>query len=183
MNLELKRNKFNIVIGHNYVKNYSENLYKLDELGIKYASILHDMDTDKDGTLKNPHYHLILKCKDRIRASTILNRLAEIFNCDTINIQIDECYNYIASIQYLLHVNNADKFQYDFCEIKSNIDVEILESYFKSKIDIELTADLLIQYVDSGMTKRQLMRQIGLSKFNTYYKTIEYLYNSVKDLT
>lgn len=175
MNLDLKRSKFNIVIGANYVNNYIEKIDKLSNLGVQYITILHDKDIDNCGMLKNPHYHLVVKLEERTRAKTFLNKLSNILQCDTVNIQIDECFDYIASIQYLLHLNNKDKYQYDINAITTNVDFELLESYLSSNVNIELTADLLIKFVESGYSKTEILKKIGLTKFNLYYKVIDYL--------
>lgn len=180
MQLDLKRSKFNIVIGANYVNNYLENIDKLSNLGVQYITILHDKDIDTNGVLKNPHFHLIVKLDERTRAKTFLNKLSSILHCDTVNIQIDECFDYIASIQYLLHLNNKDKYQYELKSITSNVDIELLQSYLTSNVNVELTADLLIKFVESGYSKIEILKKIGLQKFNLYYKVIDYLLEHLK---
>lgn len=176
MNLELKRNKFHLIIGADYVNDYISKIEGLSAFGCQYVTILHDCDTDALGVLKNKHYHLICKLNDRIRASTFLNKISKLLECNAVNIQIDECYDYIACIQYLIHLNNSDKYQYDINQLVTNIDFEIIKSYMITKCTYELSAELLLQYVNSGMSKTDLLKTIGLSKFNCYYRVIDMLY-------
>ena len=81
----------------------------LNTLGCQYLYILHDKDVNDVGELKNAHYHLIICYKDRKRAKLVLNKLSDCLKCNVTNIQIEECHNFISSVQYLIHKNNEDK--------------------------------------------------------------------------
>lgn len=172
MNLELQRTKFNIVIGANYVKDYEIKIDALSSLGFIYASILHDKDIDNNGVLKNPHYHLIIKVDKRIRGKTLLYKLVEIFKTNVENIQINECFNFISSIQYLIHKNDNDKYQYDSDYIMHNMG-QALNMYLDANgKDIELTTEMIIDIVSSVQDTIDIIKSIGIYRYNALRNTI-----------
>lgn len=180
MNLDLKRDKYAIVIGANYVKNYFEKIQMITSIGCNYFTILHDKDYNDEGELKNPHYHLLVQLKVRTRAKTILNRICDILGCDSVNVQIEEVHDFISCIQYLVHKNDTNKFQYEVKDIQSNLDYETISAYMRSCVNEEITAELLITYIQSGISRLDLLRRIGIGKFNLYYRTIEMIYNEIR---
>ena len=98
--------------------NIEDSLEKLKLRGNcnAYAFILHDKDTDSDGNLKKPHYHLYLSFVNR-QNDSILRKL---FNTEI----IDTCLNPSGYLMYMTHYG-TDKYQYAPNQIKSfNIDVE-----------------------------------------------------------
>lgn len=172
MNLDLKRKKFNIVIGADYVKNYEKKIIKLSQLGCNFATILHDCDIDINGVLKNKHYHLVVQLDDRIRAKTFLNRLCDILKCDSVNIQIEECFNFIKSIQYLIHKNDNDKYRYNEHDIISNLG-DLLFTYINCEDKtLELTSDMLIEVIENTQDIIDIIKIIGIEKYNRYRNTI-----------
>lgn len=172
MNLELQRKTFNIVIGANYVKNYESKIETLSSLGLVYATILHDKDIDNKGVLKNPHWHLIIKLEKRVRAKTILLRLCEILKTSAENIQINECFNFISSVQYLIHKNDSDKFQYDIDNIYHNMGLALSMYLESSQKDIEFTTDMIIDIVESCQDTIDLIRTLGIYRYNSLRNTI-----------
>lgn len=81
----------------------------------KYAFIKHDKDVFEDGTPKKTHYHLYIKTSSRVRLSTIALRL-----------EIDDRFvefvkNTRSCLQYLIHKNNKDKYQYNASDVVTNI--------------------------------------------------------------
>lgn len=123
---------------------YKENdiLAKCEELterysGLKYAYIIHDKDTyneqdekqdpaHKAGTLKAGHFHILVKMsgKNTIR----FKYLKEIFPYGS----IEPARSVNASMQYLLHLNNPDKTQYDRDNIKTNMSDTQLDEYLST---------------------------------------------------
>lgn len=94
---------------------------ELIEKNYVYKGILHDKDKDKDGKLKKPHYHYIVKMSSTCPNSTLAS-----------NLQIEE--NYIQIIRslkgaynYLTHKYDKDKFQYENIEMFGDLDIDIDE--------------------------------------------------------
>ena len=84
----------------------------------EYAFILHDKDTEKDGKLKKPHYHVYLW----FNSATDIQQVATWFGIEK---------NFIRKIKgrkkdilkYLSHKNALEKYQYNESEITTNIDL------------------------------------------------------------
>lgn len=83
-----------------------------------YRAIIHDKDINENGEKKTNHCHIVLKLKDRKRASTIANWF-EIKDekGNNINTYIQTCDNIQGAIEYLTHKNHKEKYQYKESEI------------------------------------------------------------------
>lgn len=93
---------------------------RIDDLHTKYViSPLHDKDLHEDGSVKKPHYHVVLiysgnKSYEQIKDIT-----------DSLGQPIPQrVQNLRGQIRYLAHIDNADKVQYNIDDIiASGIDV------------------------------------------------------------
>ncbi|MEM0173598.1 MAG: Rep family protein [Sulfolobaceae archaeon] len=107
--------------------NFSTILYPEDETHMQiieelnkgaysYAYALHDKDTDDQGEIKKPHYHVII----RFTNYKSRNKLAQELG---LNISHILPIKYLrGAIRYLLHLDNEDKYQYPIDIIQSNFD-------------------------------------------------------------
>lgn len=93
-------------------------LDRLQEIFPFWAYVLHDKDVDANGEIKKAHYHWIGKQENPAPASTIANKLGVAVN--------DVCYckSVKAQVQYLIHKNDPDKFQYPPTDVVSSSDVK-----------------------------------------------------------
>lgn len=96
-----------------------------EKLRGKYYYIQHTLDKKADNELVKPHIHIILRLENRHYFHSIIDRF-ELIKGE--NIQV--IGNITASIRYLIHFDNQDKYQYDINEIVTN-DLDI-KKYFKS---------------------------------------------------
>ena len=105
----------------------NENLIKaLDHRAIKdYAYIKHDKDTDKDGSLKISHWHIMLRFSYPVPTESICE-----WFCITSNFLNRIKGRFADALSYLTHKNAPDKHQYNDDEVISNFD-------FKKEIEIE----------------------------------------------
>lgn len=103
------------------------------------AFIYHDKDVDK-----KPHYHLL--CFFPTQHS--LSAYAKKFEIEENNIQIIK--NKVGAIQYLIHKNNKDKYQYDINDICSNFDIS---KFFNNRVEKETQViyDLFSYIENSGI--------------------------------
>ncbi len=87
----------------------------------KYAFILHDKDTNADGTEKEPHYHVMVKLESPRHLSTIV----KMFN-NTIPEQYFESIKgrWTDALAYLTHANVPEKHQYDPSAVVANFEWE-----------------------------------------------------------
>lgn len=109
-----------------------------------YAYILHDKDKEDDGTLKKEHIHLLIFFKNARWGSAILKEI-NIDNPNLIEFREDKA----KAIQYLIHSNNLDKFQYNYEDIKSDINIDIYFNKYKDDEtkDIAIIYDFIYNYV------------------------------------
>ena len=138
-----------------------------------YALIVHDKDTDKDGVLKKKHIHLVFECPKRHRLSYYLNRLTEIFNVDKDLISVQVSNSFSGDIQYLIHKNNSDKFQYNVNEIVTNLSKASLDDHLVVDIHKEVTASYVFDIVKSCRKKTDIILKLGIGTYNLYYKIID----------
>lgn len=87
----------------------------------KYAYILHDQDTKEDGTVKEPHYHIMVKLESPRHLST----LVKMFN----NAIPKQYFGNIKgrwndALAYLTHSNDPEKHQYDPSAVVANFEWE-----------------------------------------------------------
>ena len=140
-----------------------------------YAYILHDKDKNEDGSLKKLHYHLLIFFNNARWGSAILKDI----NIDNPNL-IEFRDNKTEAIQYLTHSNNLDKFQYDFNDIITDIDISIYFNKIKSneQSDICIIYDFIVNH-DGFIYYVELYNYV-LS--NNLWSTYRRNYSIIKDL-
>jgi hypothetical protein len=85
----------------------------LDELQISWVeSPLHDMDREKDGTLKKPHKHFIFTFDGNKSFKQMRELLAPLNGAPP-----ELCNSLRPSVRYLIHRDNPDKAQYELAGI------------------------------------------------------------------
>ena len=151
-----------------------EDIY--DELckdGYMFAYIFHDKDTDKDGCLKRRHLHLVLECPTRRRVSYYIKHLAIMFGVERTQVQVEVSNNYDWDIQYLLHKNNPDKYQYCFDDIKTNMPLSELQERLLTVVHKEVTAKVIFDIVKSCKTRSMVVFKLGLGNANIYKAIVD----------
>lgn len=120
---------FNLVL-YNDNENHLKALEKIKKEQEYYAYILHDKDIDKDGNLKKPHYHVIVKFQNAHYKTPF---------CKDLNVEenLVECADSIkASLLYLIHWNNHDKIGYDLTEVHGPM-FSSLQKYLQAENEVE----------------------------------------------
>ena len=116
----MKRRNFTLSIKNDY-----EKLIPLVEQCPQYAWILHDADTNTDtGELIEPHIHVYIEFPNPRSFKSIADIL------DIPENMVCKVIDKNGILQYLIHKNQPDKFQYNFSDIHTNFD---LEPYFMEK--------------------------------------------------
>lgn len=125
------------------------------------AYIYHDKDINDDGTLKEPHYHVLLCLYTQRYKSSVKNWFYGFENQDgeLINTLSQVCADVPESYRYLTHSDKGskDKYQYNRCDIKG-VNLEYFRKYDEQDNDTALSAlnDLL-----NGCTCRQVFERYG----------------------
>lgn len=104
----------------------------------KFAYILHDCDVDENGESLKPHIHWI----GQFNNQRFLDSVAKTFLISSDSVQL--CKNFKFSLQYLLHYNNPEKFQYRKEQIITNFN---LDKYFAPELDESEQAAAIAKYI------------------------------------
>lgn len=175
INANSQRTQFDVVISDS--ERCKRGLTRIcDELsrnGFTYYAIAHDMDTDNNGVLKRCHYHIVLTTLKRLRVKQLIKLLTEICLTNDTNIQVQEVVSLVASVQYLVHLNDLNKFQYDVKCVMTN-NVQNLETLMIESPQLnELTTKTLLDYIfQLNMSRLELINAIGIGKYTHYRNTI-----------
>lgn len=117
-----------------------------------FLSPLHCDDVNADGSLKKPHYHLLLMFSGKKSVSQI-QELSDFLSGTRVipyECAVRDCR---AMARYLIHLDNPDKHQYSRSDVKSFGSVDYLE-YIETSADIsamlrDITAFCVDNCVDS----------------------------------
>ena len=158
----------------------------LDLIGCSYRFIKHDKDikdNEEEERLKNNHYHLVLLL-DRKTTRNNLNKkifknLCIFEDLSLINMfEVKECFNIYGAIQYLIHKNDLNKYQYSMEEIITNNYKDLL--YYLSNLDTKLNYnDLYNCILNSNGCYPYIIKNIGLQNFNRNFRCIDSIYKSL----
>ena len=146
----------------------------------KYAYILHDKDTytaedekkvptHKAGTLKSPHWHIVLQFYDGQQQQ--IKYIAKWFGQEERWVQKIKSRNIEDAFTYLIHQNAPKKFQYDPSEVKANFDyVTFIEqnSMFVERLDV------IIEQIGNGtITRSNYNQHISIHEYVQYSTEIK----------
>lgn len=152
---------------------------------VSYAYIKHDKDVDSDGQLLKPHYHILIKWLKSKHVKNILNAfglsLSQFINSDEKPVQAVKDVSLV--LQYLIHKNNPEKYQYSKDEIISygyELDYHLQKHY-----DSEYSRSLELQKLYEFVASKDCQSLDDLFIFavnNGYIKTLRGYYPIFKDL-
>ena len=121
-----------------------------------YAIILHDKDVTEDGEIKKPHYHVVLRFTNQKWNTAIAKDLGITYN------YIRKVDRFNQALEYLVHLNDVDKFQYDISEVKGTLSNKVKELVnVCNKSEGEKVIEL-IEYIENHSGK------IRLKEFSLY---------------
>ena len=146
------------------------------------ATILHDRDTNEDGTPKQAHIHAVMEhTEDGSTLATWLQTISELVNAKKEQISIETSSNKILLLQYLRH-DRKDKEHYSTDEIRTTDEAELLErlntQYEKPKTDEELIQNALLNSVNLT----ELMTTLGVKEANKYRGLFKDIHNDTSDV-
>ena len=127
----------------------SENKAKNDP---KIAIIKHDKDINEDGSPKLVHWHCIIEFENARTFQSMKN----VF--EGAHVEIPN--NYDATIQYLIHKNDLNKYQYSESEIETNA-----QEWLKGHLNCELKKTLEQQEIE-------LIQNILAGKYDSFFDLI-----------
>lgn len=181
MNLSTQSKKCAIVIqisdySIDFLDTFHENLFQWLNINCEeWYAIWHLLDLQDDGTPKNPHLHLVLKLLKRTRFNTILNDMARNLNLNKNAISIQKPTSYEGCIQYLIHKNDPDKYQYPIEDVQTSVSRDELKIIMEADF-VTMDADAIIAICREEKTYTAILRRIGLGYFNHYKGVIKTIF-------
>lgn len=160
------------------VLSVEELIAVLERIGTeRYALIVHDKDTDKDGKPKGPHVHVMMSFKNGHSLTSIAKQLRD-------KPQYLEIYDKNANngYSYLIHATAKarNKYQYDPAQVAANFDykalvmeeipAQISEAKEKRSGAVKTLLDMLYAGVK---TKREVEAELSGSQYGRYRTQIE----------
>ena len=150
----------------------------LDHNAVKdYAYILHDMDKNADGTVKLPHWHIMIRFKDSVPTSSI---------CKWFDVQperIGKIHGKFAdALAYLTHSNAPDKEQYLEENVISNFDFVAEAATSLARSASRKRKDELIELIQSGVIREyNYTDYISATEYDRFKKSIDNAFAYRKD--
>lgn len=150
-----------------------------------YAYIMHDKDENVDGDPVEPHCHLMLRFKDSVPTTAILNKWK---NADVqlAENNLEKCKRWESAVAYLTHANAEEKHQYNDSDVVSNFDfikVKNLEVERKQSFRNAHRANEITNAIVRGEIKEyNLHNFISPVEYNTYKRDIENAKKYRKDM-
>lgn len=156
--------------GNWFIETYlspAEFHYALDKMS-HWAYIYHDRDYKDDGTLKEPHYHIVARYSNFRTGFAVLKDFV-----GNQNSFCEKCKSLQASYDYLTHKNEPDKTLYDDIEIVHHNPV-YWESFIPSVRDrtsLDLVEDLLSE---SALDLREMAKKYGRDFIKNYKAYLDF---------
>ena len=134
----------------------------------RWAYILHDKDVREDGTLKEPHYHVLVWLK----YSQESKHVAEWFGVQ--EQFVERVKSDVGALEYLTHANAPEKYQYDASDVVSSFDMQKAIETEKRRISDNARKDEIITGIDEGTIREyNLYEHISITEYDRFKKSIE----------
>lgn len=108
-----------------------------------YAYIIHDKDFNEKGELKKSHIHLIVQFQNAKWNTSFAKDIGITSN------YIQSIRNYENCLEYLIHYNDENKYQYDIEEVQGNLKKKLKQYLSNDGIDENEKSLSLIDYIES----------------------------------
>ena len=128
-----------------------------------YAYILHDKDTREDGSLKNPHFHILIWLSSSQGSEFVAKWFGVPENF------LNKVRHDYSALEYLTHRNAPDKYQYPDEAVTASFDVEETIKESKAAIDKDKRLNEILEKIDSGEYK-----PFNIDQYITVQERIKY---------
>lgn len=142
---------------------------------IKFVAVaFHDLDVNEFGDKKTNHYHVVIEFMDRLRLISCFNWIVDLFHCNENQVQIEKCSDVGSQARYLIHLDDADKYQYlpsiVVCNNADQLDFYYKRFYVRDEED-------LVNIVERNPSKKRLFLVLGEKQYKKYRYIIHDLLN------
>lgn len=165
---------------YNDFKSIIEKL-SLDYPKMEYSYIYHTIKENDDNVNEN-HIHCVIYFKQSVKRFTTMRNIF----CGA-HIELSNKQRYHRCIQYLIHKNDINKYQYPFESIITNIPIPILadiltgNGYEFELFDCTKLEEYIIDCLDSNTTNiYYFIKRFGIDTIKPYYFIIKDLLNQYK---
>ena len=132
------------------------NILEIAKRSYNYAYILHDKDVDEFGEIKKAHYHLILRWNDTKSINALSKELSIPVN------RITKIKSFKSSIRYLTHIDYKEKYQYEYNDIITNMDIA---EYFEDNLTELQKVKMIYELINNEqISNKKKMLHIVLEK-------------------
>ena len=175
LSLDSQRSSFNIVISDlsRCKASVNEICDKLSSYGLIYYACVHDKDKDDHGNLKRCHMHIVICSMKRLRVKQVIRYFEDIAQTNFENVRVEEVLSLVYSVQYLLHINDVNKYQYTREELltnqSDNADAMLIETPKTNELTTQTLMDLIF---NANCSRVELINSIGIGKYQHYRQTI-----------
>lgn len=124
------------------------------ESGLTYWFIEHNPDDD----LPNPHYHIVIKFKTHSRFTTVKSKFPYG--------DIEQAKNIRNSVQYLIHLNDLSKVQYNWEDVVTNCG-DMSPFKVQSRAQQAVAMQSIYDMIESGeLTELNIREKVSMSVFS-----------------
>lgn len=135
-----------------------------------WAFIKHDKDVDDAGEIERTHYHLVLQCNSAYTKDRILSELSKNLVKNRSCVSVRSYNDIYQAVQYLIHRNDAEKYQYSSKEIVSSSSGETAVYLIG---EFTLTIEKLVDIVKHSSSIKEIYTTIGLKNAKLYHWIIK----------
>lgn len=169
MNLQTMTKNINLIITSNNIDlrlmhDIIEDLKRRTDI---YALILHDKDIKDTGERKTKHLHIVYQLSKRTRLGTEIRYLSKQFAININAISIEKMNNFVGSLQYLIHKNEPNKYQYRYSDIYTNIEPKELNLYLEMEVKA-FSWEYLKEVLQECENVIEVIDKIGLNYYRLY---------------
>lgn len=148
------------------------NNYLKDEMRVKfYAFIKHDNDVDE-----RTHYHIVVCLNTSYAKNTIINAFATALTCNVDIVHVRKIRSFVLSVQYLIHKNDKDKYQYEYLDIWTNDVNELNTCLYANFSSYEMDIEYLYELCKKCGSLADIYKELGIQKAKQYRSLIIDMY-------
>lgn len=112
--------------------------------GIPWYCALHDHDVNDDGSIKKPHYHHVIRNPDQIYVGQIVSFMKAL-GC---NMRPEKPINVSSAVQYLVHLNHTDKYQYPIESIEVFNGATLNDFFYSDNRSVRSDVGTLVEFCE-----------------------------------
>lgn len=144
-----------------------------NESAVMYWSIVaHDKDHNEQGELIRTHYHMVIVLRTPKANKTVINDIAKFLLINKNCISCKVVTSFVKCVQYLIHYNDKDKYQYTVEDIDTSDRNDLLTTILESTSQYEFDFNYLFKLVRESNSLEVVYRTLGVKLVRTYRSVI-----------